>query len=68
MTSNIEKLFYRQSDLTKKILPFSATTLWRKVKIGEFPSPVKLGPGITAWRAKDVIAWIQEKESSCQLR
>lgn len=40
------------------IVPFSATTLWRKVKRGEFPAPLKLSAGITAWRVQDVRAWM----------
>jgi predicted DNA-binding transcriptional regulator AlpA len=65
-TSN-NKLFYRQRELTSKVLPFSATTLWRKVKSGEFPAPIKLGASITAWRASDVIDWIaRQEEASCK--
>lgn len=41
------------------IVPFSAATLWRKVKAGQFPAPVKLSDRITAWRASDVAAWLQ---------
>ena len=40
-------------------LPFSAATLWRKVRDGEFPAPVKLGPAISAWRVGDVRQWLQ---------
>ena len=40
-------------------LPFSASTLWRKLRDGEFPAPARLGPAITAWRVGDVRAWIQ---------
>jgi predicted DNA-binding transcriptional regulator AlpA len=40
------------------ILPFGATTLWRKVKNGTFPQPIKLGKRIVAWRAADVRAWL----------
>ena len=36
------------------ILPFSAKTLWRKVKDGTFPAPVKLGERMTAWKAESV--------------
>lgn len=39
-------------------LPFSAPTLWRKVKNGTFPKPVKLSKRITAWRVGDVRAWL----------
>lgn len=39
-------------------VPFSSATLWRKVKAGEFPKPIKLGERITAWRVGDVRKWI----------
>ena len=38
-------------------LPFSAPTLWRKVKAGTFPKPVKLSERVTAWRVGDIRAW-----------
>ena len=41
------------------LLPFSAATLWRKVKAGQFPRPIKLSDRVTAWRASDVAAWLQ---------
>ena len=39
-------------------LPFSAPTLWRKVKNKTFPAPVRFSQRITAWRVADVRAWI----------
>lgn len=39
-------------------LPFSAPTLWRKVKAGTFPKPHKLSERVTAWKVGDVRAWI----------
>jgi len=42
-------------------LPFSAPTLWRKVKAGTFPQPVKLGERITAWKVGDVRKWLDAK-------
>ncbi len=50
--------FIRQAALLKQ-LPFSPTTLWRKVKQGSFPKPVKLSERVTAWRAEDVHKWLQ---------
>ncbi|MBT9486799.1 MAG: AlpA family phage regulatory protein [Rubrivivax sp.] len=41
------------------IVPFSSATLWRKVRAGEFPAPVKLSDRVTAWRCEDVAAWIK---------
>ena len=48
--------YVRQSQLIPAIFPFSSATLWRKVKDGTFPQPVKLGPRITAWRVDDIRA------------
>ena len=45
-----------------QLVPFSRTTLWRRVKAGEFPRPVKLGgpnSRIVAYRATDVADWLQ---------
>ena len=40
------------------ILPFSSSTLWRRVRDGSFPAPLKLSAGITAWRVGDVRQWL----------
>jgi len=38
-------------------IPFSPATLWRKVKDGSFPKPIKLSNQITAWRVEDLRNW-----------
>lgn len=58
--------FVRVSDLVRSPkhpdrpapVPFSEPTLWRKVKNGSFPKPVKLSERVTAWRVSDVRAWL----------
>lgn len=40
------------------LMPFSPATIWRKVKDGSFPKPVKLGERITAWHMVDIEAWL----------
>jgi prophage regulatory protein len=42
------------------LIPFSASTLWRKVRQGAFPSPIRVSSQITAWRVGDVRAWLRE--------
>jgi len=37
--------------------PISPASLWRKVKAGTFPRPIKLSTGITAWRNADLLEW-----------
>ena len=72
IASNFDALpdsaFIRESQLvqspkrpdTPAPLPFSAPTLWRKVKAGTFPKPVKLSERVTAWKVGDVRAWIED--------
>ena len=51
--------FIRQSQLIPATVPFSSATLWRKVKDGSFPAPVKLSSRVTAWEVGKVRAWIE---------
>ncbi|ABM41755.1 phage transcriptional regulator, AlpA [Acidovorax sp. JS42] len=53
--------FVRQK-LLLSFVPFSKSTLWRRVKEGLFPAPIRLSVGITAWRAEDVRRWIAEQD------
>ena len=41
------------------MLPFSHATLWRKVKAGTFPKPLKFGPKLNAWDLDDVNRWLE---------
>lgn len=40
--------FAREAQV-RKIFPVSRTVLWKLVRDGDFPAPVKLGPRTTAW-------------------
>lgn len=40
-----------------RVAPFSASTVWRKVKCGQFPPPTKLSENITAWNVGAVRRW-----------
>ncbi len=42
------------------LIPFSASTLWRKVRQGEFPAPVRVSSQVTAWRVGDVRVWLRD--------
>lgn len=41
------------------VVPVSRSTWWSRVRSGEFPQPVKLGPRTTAWRAADIAALLE---------
>ena len=43
------------------LLPMGETTIWDKVRAGEFPKPIKLTERVTAWRIEDVEAWMKSK-------
>jgi len=43
-------------------LPISKASIWRKVKQGTFPAPVKLSVGITAWRTALIETWLNQCE------
>jgi prophage regulatory protein len=45
-------------------LPFSAPTLWRKVKDGTFPKPIKLSVRVTAWNVGAVRAWMATQKQA----
>lgn len=56
--------FLRQAQLIGGILPVGSSTLWRWVRAGTFPKPVKLSAGVTAWRCEDVRAWLDRQQSN----
>ena len=43
--------------ISNRIIPFSASTIWRKVQRGQFPEPAKLSDNITAWNVGAVRRW-----------
>lgn len=42
-------------------VPFSRSTLWRRVSDGSFPRPLKLSARVTVWRSQDIEEWMQEQ-------
>lgn len=42
-----------------KVLPYSATTIWRKCRNGSFPKAIKVSSGITAWRVGDIRQYLE---------
>lgn len=40
------------------LIPISKSAWWNGVKTGRYPAPVKLSPRVTAWKAEDVYALI----------
>lgn len=36
--------------------PIHRSTLWRGIKAGRFPKPLKIGPGTNRWRVGELVA------------
>ena len=50
----------KASPPTPAIIPVGRSTWWAGVRSGRYPAPVRLGPGVTAWRVEDIRALIAE--------
>lgn len=44
------------------LLPFSKSSLERRVQAGTFPLPMKLGPRVTCWKLGDVRQWMAQQQ------
>ena len=44
-----------------RLTGLSRSTLYRKIKLSQFPEPVQLGPRSVAWRVSDILAWIENR-------
>jgi prophage regulatory protein len=42
------------------LIPLSRSTLWRKIRSGDFPQPVRISANAVAWRADDIRCWIND--------
>ena len=49
--------FLRQPQVLA-FVPFSKSTLWRRIQARTFPQPLKLSARVTVWRAEDIRNWI----------
>jgi prophage regulatory protein len=45
----------------EKVTGLSRTSLWRRVKDGTFPAPIRLGPNRVAWNMDEVRAWLDNR-------
>jgi predicted DNA-binding transcriptional regulator AlpA len=40
--------------------PITASTLYKGIKTGRFPAPLKLGPGTARWRRSEIIDMLEK--------
>ena len=54
-----ERLLRRRE--VEDITGLSRSTIYRMVKTGQFPQPVRVGPKVVRWRLSDIIAWMESR-------
>ena len=55
--------YVKDTDLAERY-GIARQSVWRWVRDGRLPAPVKLSPGCSRWRLADVEAWESEKASA----
>lgn len=55
-----EPLIQRPCHVTQQ-LRISRATLYRLIRRGEFPAPMRLSPGAVGWRTADVTAFVETR-------
>ena len=60
-TPALERLIGRKEVLI--LIGISNATLWRWIKAGRFPAPLKIGKKKVAWRSSVLAAWIAQRTS-----
>ena len=60
-TENNVKRFIRVPDVLNRV-GFSRTTLYERIKEGNFPDRVKIGPRCVAFVESEIDEWIEESE------
>ena len=48
-------------------VPLCRSTLHLKVKLGEFPAPVRISPRRIAWREEDIQRWIDSRVDAVEV-
>ncbi|MBP7407038.1 MAG: AlpA family phage regulatory protein [Candidatus Microthrix sp.] len=56
--------FIRLAQMVPGVIPASRSSIWRWVRKKKFPAPVKLSPGVTAWRWSEVKAWLDARSAA----
>ena len=56
--------FMRERDVLEAT-SLSRTTLWRVMKNGQLPRPVRISPGRVGWRESAIIAWQENPAEWC---
>ena len=55
---------YQTRHQLEKLFKVSPATIYRWIKEGNFPKPVRLGANMVRWKATDIEAWMMDREAS----
>lgn len=58
MEITMNNTMLRQPEVLRRI-GLSRTTLWRKIRAGDFPAPFQLGPNSIGWPESEIISWLE---------
>jgi excisionase family DNA binding protein len=56
---------YRVAELAA-LLHIHQQTVWKWARDGAMPAPIRLGEGVTVWRAVDIENWIASKAEASE--
>ena len=54
-----ERLLRRRE--VEEITGIGRSSIYRLMKKGKFPRPVRIGPAAVRWRASDITAWMESR-------
>lgn len=54
--------FFADKDMAARY-QVSRQTVWRWVREGRFPKPIRLGAAAIRWSEEDILKWEQEKKA-----
>ena len=63
-TYNLNPIGMMRAKQVLELVPFGRASLWKFAKNGQFPQPIRVTGGITAWRNADVIAWLEAQTAA----
>jgi prophage regulatory protein len=50
----------RKAEL-KRLVGLSDISIWRMVRSKDFPQPLRIGKRAVAWRASDIMEWVEQR-------
>lgn len=56
----MEARILRLNDV-RKLLNLHKSTIYRMIKAGDFPAPIKLGPNSVGWKVTEIEEWLASR-------